>query len=179
MNRMLVVSAMVLLILVTGCKKEESSPPLITQGLPGGGAIAFTDEIKTLEAVLEKTPQDLGALVKLGNLYMDSQRYAEAATMYKRSLELDSANMNVMVDMGTCYRYMGRSDLAIETYRKVIAKQPNHPNAHLNLGVTLFDDMKDYESAIPEFETYLDLEPASPRAAEIRSLISELKKQVR
>lgn len=180
MKRLLIIAAMALTVLALGCKKEQQSPPLVPQNLPsGGGSIVFNDEIKTLETVLEKNPKDLSALIRVGNLYMDTKRYGEAVAMYQRALEIDPKNNNVRVDMGTCYRYLGRSDLAVEAYRKAIEMQPDHPNAHLNLGVVLFDDMKQYPEAIRELERFLEIEPNSERAVEIRGLIEQLKQQVK
>jgi len=178
MRRIFITAALVLTVLATGCKQQESSPPLVPQDLsPGGGSIVFNDEIETLETVLEKNPKDLPALIRLGNLYMDTKRYGEAVALYQRALEIDPGNQNVRVDMGTCYRYLGRSDISVETYRKAIEMQPNHANAHLNLGVVLFDDMKQYPEAIKEFERFLEIEPNSERAVEIRGLVKELKQQ--
>jgi len=177
MRRTLVVAAMVLAVFTAGCQREESSPPLVPKNLPpGGGSIVFNDEINTLEKVLEKNPKDLSALIRLGNLYMDSKRFKEAAELYGRSLEIDPKNTDVRVDMGTCYRSMGSPDIALQNYAKAIEINPNHANAHLNSGVVLFDDMKNYPAAIKEFERFLEIEPDSPRAAQIRSLIADLKK---
>ena len=107
MRRIFIIVALVLAVLATGCKQQESSPPLVPQNLPsGGGSIVFNDEIKTLDAVLEKNPKDLSALIRQGNLYMDTKRYGEAVALYQRALEIDPGNQNVRVDMGTCYRYL-------------------------------------------------------------------------
>jgi tetratricopeptide (TPR) repeat protein len=178
MKRTLVITAIALALLAVGCKKEQESPPLVPHNLsPGGGSIVFNDEIKTLERVIEKNPNDLSALIRLGNLHMDTQNFGEAVAMYERALEIDPKNNNVRVDMGTCYRYMGRSDIALENYRKAIEIDPNHPNAHLNSGVVLFDDMKKYPEAVKMFERFLEIEPNSERAAELRNLVEQLKQQ--
>ena len=180
MKRILVITAIALAVLAVGCKKEQSSPPLVPQNLtPGGGSIVFNDEIKTLELALEKNPKDLSALIRVGNLYMDTQRYGKAVDMYTRALEIDPMNNNVRVDLGTCYRYLGSSDKAVEAYRKAIEYDPNHANARLNLGVVLFDDMKKYPEAIKELEKFLELEPNSPRADDIRNILEQLKQQTK
>jgi Tfp pilus assembly protein PilF len=181
MKRMFILMAVIAItVFAGGCKKEQSSPPLVPQNMPpGGGSIVFNDEIKTLESALKKNPKDLSALIRLGNTYMDTKRYDKAIEMYQRALEIDPKNANVRVDMGTCYRGIGSSDIAVEQYRKVIAEQPNHPNAHLNLGIVLFDDMKQYPEAIKELEKFLEIEPNSPRAGNIRNLVEQLKQQTR
>ena len=178
MKKITIIALIIFAVALVGCKAKESSPPLTPKNLPSaGGRISFTDEIKSLEKVLEKAPKDLATLIKLGNLLMDAGRNEEAVSAYGRALEIDSNNQNVRVDMGVCYRRMGRPDIGVETIRKAIAMQPNHAMAHQNLGVILYDDFQQYPEAIKEFEIYLKLSPNAPNAQGIRELIQNLKSQ--
>lgn len=179
MSRTLIIACMVLAVFLAGCKKEQaqSSPPLVPSG-DSYGRIEFVDEIKTLESVIAKNAEDVSSRIRLGNLYMDAQRFREAITQYDIVLKSDPNNQNVRVDMGSCYRYIGRADMAVSTYKKAIEMQPNHPNAHLNLGVVFYDDLKAYDLAVVEFEKYIQLEPASPRRAELEQVIAQIRSQI-
>jgi tetratricopeptide (TPR) repeat protein len=105
---------------------------------------------------------------------MDSRRFSEAINAYEKSLALDPKNVNVRVDMGTCYRGVGKFDKAVEEYRKALKINPNFPNGHRNLGVVLAMDLHNKEEGIKEFKKYLELVPDAPDAATIRHTIEEL-----
>lgn len=179
MKNIAVICMMAAALALAGCKKEQSSPPLTPKNLTTTGAnISFTDEINSLKRAVEKNPRDLGALISLGNLLMDSDRNAEAIDAYSKALEIDPNNQNVRVDMGVCYRRTGQSDVAVKTIKKAIEMQPDHAMAHMNLGVILYDDFQLYPEAINEFETYLRLSPNAENAPAIRELVQNLKAQI-
>jgi len=106
---------------------------------------------------------------------MDSSRFYEAIDAYQKALALDEKNVNVRVDLGTCYRSVGKPDKAAEEYRKAIAINPNHINAHRNLGIVLAFDLNDKKGAIKEFQEYLRLSPQAPDATQMGQLIEKLR----
>lgn len=155
-----------------GCEQKEEPRP---QYQFPSGPIQAQDESKILREILQKEPGNLNAWIKLGNMLMDTQRYAEAVDAYGKALELDPKNVDVRVDMGTCLRNSGRSDKAVEEYRKAISFNPNHANSRRNLGVVLAYDLGQKAEAVKELEKYLEIMPNAPDTAEIRSLIASLK----
>jgi tetratricopeptide (TPR) repeat protein len=106
---------------------------------------------------------------------MDTSRFHEAIDAYQKVLELDPKNVDVIVDMGTCYRGIKRSDRAAEEYRKAIAINPRHLNAHRNLGTVLLFDLGNKKQGIKELEEYLRLSPNTPDANQIRQEIARMK----
>jgi tetratricopeptide (TPR) repeat protein len=107
---------------------------------------------------------------------MDSQRLQEAIQAYSEALKIDPSNVDVRVDMGTCYRNLGDPNKAVEEYGKALQYNPNHPFAHRNLGVVLALDLHRKEEAIKEFQTYLKLSPGAQDASQISHLVDELRK---
>jgi len=163
--------------LMSGCD-NSSDRPITSGGGQGGGPQINTNvdsEVNFLKGVVRDDPKNVSAWIKLGNTTMDAQRFAEAIEAYGKALELDPNNVNVIVDQGTCYRRMGRSDVAAKLYRQGIAINPKHLNAHKNLGVVLGYDLNDYAGAIKEFQTYLDLAPGAQDRDQIEGIISEMK----
>lgn len=108
-------------------------------------------------------------------MLMDSKRYSEAVYAYSKALEINPNNVDVRVDMATCYKEAGKPQIAEEEYRKALKINPKHLNAHRNLAVVLAFDLGKKEEAIKEFEAYLALAPNAPDAGNIMRLISELK----
>ncbi len=178
MKRTILVAMLIMATMLVGCKKDQSTKPLVSSG-DNNGRIEFVDEIKTLQAIIQKSPADIGSRIRLGNLLMDANRFAEAVEQYTKILESQPNNQNVRVDMGTCYRRMGRSDIAIATFKEAIKMMPTHANAHLNLGVTYYDDMQIYDLAVIEFEGYIKLEPNSPRRSELESVIAQIRPKIK
>ncbi|MBO9541889.1 tetratricopeptide repeat protein [bacterium] len=90
-----------------------------------------------LEAAAKDNPKDAAILTLLGNSYYDLKRYPEAAATYTRALAIQPDEHNVRVDYGTALFYSGRTAEAKQAFEAVIAKNPDHLQAHLNLGVVL------------------------------------------
>ncbi|GAB4490981.1 MAG: hypothetical protein OHK006_24400 [Thermodesulfovibrionales bacterium] len=175
MKRLFVFAVIVLAL--AGCQQKQEPAP--QYNFPVGQApaapIQAQDEVKLLREALRKDPKNLNGWIKLGNTLMDTSRPAEAVEAYAKALELDPKNVDVRVDMATCYKYSGRPDMAVKEYRKALEDNPNHVNAHLNLGVTLAQDLKDNAKAIKEFEKVLQLAPNHPNAAGLRQEIERMK----
>ena len=164
--------ALLLAVAVTGCEREKPAPIAVPQQTP----INAENEIRLLKGVLGQDPANLPALIKLGNIMMDTGRFNEAIDAYGKALAIDPKNVDVRVDMGTCYRNTGRPDKAVEEFRKALSINPNHLYAHKNLGVTLAYNLGDRAGAIKELEEYLRLSPNAPDAFQTKGAIEELKK---
>ncbi|GAB4390479.1 MAG: tetratricopeptide repeat protein [Thermodesulfovibrionales bacterium] len=166
-----------LLILVSlvaaGCEKDGSEP--IGRGSEPTPLVTAENEIQMLNDVLKREPGNVDALIRLGNVSMDTNRFQEAVDAYQRALELQPENVDVRVDMGTCYKNLGMPDKAVETYRKAISINPRHPYAHRNLGVVLGYDLGRKKEAADAFEAYLKLMPTAPDADLIREEIEKFR----
>jgi len=176
----LIVLVLSISLLLLGCTDKEnpdytqSPPPVVTQLSP----FDTEKQIKTLKEILAKDPNNLTALIRLGNIYMDTNRFQEAIQYYSKVLELDPRNVNVRVDMGTCFRRIGQPQRAMEEYKKAIEIKPDHIYAHRNSGVVLAFDLNKPKEAIKEFQTYLNLNPNAQDAEQIKKIIMELKQRI-
>jgi cytochrome c-type biogenesis protein CcmH/NrfG len=135
---------LVVLALVAGCKQKQAQ---WGQGQGGQQTVVSPvpmkspDEIRQLEALAKANPGNKDGWIVLGNAQMDSRMYAQAILSYQHALELDPKNVDVRVDMGTCYRGEGKPEKALEEYRKALKINPRHANAHRNAGVVLSYDL--------------------------------------
>jgi len=178
------------------CQQKEDSKPQyqFPSGLPAGPvqtqpgqpnpmqsqqmqaqSFQSQEEEKLLREAMGKDPKNLNALIKFGNLTMDSGRFDEAIDAYVKALVIDPKNVDVRVDLGTCYKNAGKPDLAVKEYRKALELDPRHPNAHRNLAVVLENDLRDRAQAIKEFEAYLRVTPNAADRDSVQREIDKLK----
>jgi len=160
---------------------EEKMPPLPSAIKPPqttqAPALApdIQNQISTLKSILKEDPKNLKALVELGNLYFDSDQLDPAIQTYGKALELDPKNADVRTDMGIMYRRKGDPDRAIAEFRRAAQDDPKHVNSRYNIGVVSLHDKGDLKGAIKAWEDYLKVEPAGPRADNIRNQMEKMK----
>jgi len=155
-----------------GCRKKE--PP---RGSGGEEAITLSalHEIENYKEILKKDPNNLQALINIGNLYFDTRQDRLAIDHYLRALSIDPRNVNVRTDMAICYRRTGNPDKAIEELKKVISLDPRHPQSRYNLGVILIYDKKDIEGGIKAWEGLLENIPDYPYRDSLRAEIAKMR----
>ena len=117
------------------------------------------EEIRLSKSILEKDPNNLQALISLGNAYFDTNRYQEAIEAYSKVLSRDPKNPDVRTDMGIMYRKVKQFDKAVEDFRRAATDDPRHMNSRFNLGIVLKEDKHDFQGAIQSWEEFLKLEP--------------------
>ncbi len=166
-----IIVMMVVVLMAASCQKKEE--PKAQYQFPSG-SVQTQDETKLLEEFAKKEPSNVNAWIKLANSLMDSRRFAEAIDAYQKALAINPKNVDVRVDMGTCYRNIGKPDVAVAEYKKALEIDPRHSYAHRNLGVVLADDIHDNAQAIKEFEKFLELAPNGPDAVQIRQKVQQL-----
>ena len=128
-----------------------------------------------LQGILKDDPKNLKALVELGNLYFDTDQFDSAIQFYARALEIDPKNPDVRTDMGIMYRRKGDPDRAIAEFKKAAQGDPKHVNSRYNMGVVLLHDKADIKGAIQAWEEFLKVEPAGPRAENIRNQMEKMR----
>jgi tetratricopeptide (TPR) repeat protein len=123
---------------------------------------------------LTKNPNDLEALIDLGNLYFDNKMYQLAINTYQRALDIDPKNYDVRTDTAIAYFYAGATDTAIEELQKVLEKDPNHAMAYYNMGIVQWHGKNDLDKAIESFNKYLEIQPNGRVADQAKENIKEI-----
>lgn len=167
----IVCAVLVMLFGMVGCQQREGSNKQVVAPPP---VMISPQQIDNLRSLANTNPGKADGWIALGNALMDTQQFNEAIDAYQKALALDPKNVDVRVDMGTCMRGIGKYEATVAEFRKAIKIAPSHVNAHRNLGVVLAFDLKEREAAIKEFQTYLELAPNVPDAAQIRDVIAQL-----
>jgi len=95
---------------------------------------------RKLESILKGHPTELLALILAGAVLDSQQRFNEAESYYQRALKVAPGSAQVLNNLGNHYLASGNRSKARESYLKVVAIEPRHSNATLQLAQMSVDD---------------------------------------
>ena len=121
-------------------------------------------QVQALTTVLKSDPKNVGAHVKLGNLYFDAERFPDAIKWYEEGLKLDPKNIDASTDLGVSYYYSNRTDDALKQFDYSLRLDPAHTKTLLNQGIVLAFGKRDLKGATSAWEKVVQIAPNSPEA---------------
>ena len=113
------------------------------------------------------------ALDRQGQLLYREKKYGEALPLFQQAVDLKPGDPVLVNNLGYLYYVMGRYDDALNWLQKTLAIDPNRKEAHGNLA-DVFIKLGRKDEARQQYEQYLKLYPASPRADEVRRILKSL-----
>ncbi len=155
-----------------GCRKKEAPQPVGEGETINLNALS---QIENYKEILKKDPNNLQALINIGNLYFDTRQDLLAIEHYRKALALDPRNVNVRTDLAVSYRRTGDPDKAVEELKKAISMDPRHAQSRYNLGIILIHDKKDVEGGIRAWEALLENVPNYPYRDSLKSEIARMR----
>jgi cytochrome c-type biogenesis protein CcmH/NrfG len=135
--------------------------------------------IKRLEDQLKGDPKNFEALRQLGNLRYDERKYAEAAAVYARALEVHPDDVDVRSDRGGALLQSEQVDEAIKELNTVLVKSPTHPQALFILGVALIEGKNDREGALASWKKLVASHPDLPELDAVKRQIQQVEELTR
>jgi cytochrome c-type biogenesis protein CcmH/NrfG len=156
---------------------ESSMTDLMTQRPVAKGQISIElmEKIEDLKETVQKDPKDLGAWLKLGDIYLDYNRYRQAIDAYAHYLSIKPEDSDIRTKMGVMLRGVEDFDGAIEAFRKAAQINPRHVESRFQLGALFLKEKKDVNGAITAWEDYLQVAPNSERANWVKAETERLK----
>jgi tetratricopeptide (TPR) repeat protein len=124
------------------------------------------------------------AYAGLANIYNAQRKFDQAAAASAKVSELSSTlgaaggaggNADALFNQGVVLWNGGKVAEAKKAWEGAIQANPNHAEAHYQLGMALVNE-GNLAGATGEFETYLKLAPEGPNAATAKGLVAQLKK---
>jgi Flp pilus assembly protein TadD/predicted O-methyltransferase YrrM len=114
--------------------------------------------MRALESVLDQVPDQLDALINLGELKRRAGDIDAAVRLLERAVALAPENLAALTNQGAALQQAGRLDAAAAAYRRVLELNPRQAEALNNLAV-LTRRRGDWEAAVTLFEQALALQP--------------------
>ncbi|NTW05405.1 MAG: tetratricopeptide repeat protein [Peptococcaceae bacterium] len=128
-----------------------------------------------IEAKTAENPKDAMLLDQLGQAYIREGNPAKAVDTYKKALALDSSRDDYKNSLAEAYVVLGSYPEAIKILQEILIRNPDHAQAHYNLGHALVG-ARDYRKAQSEFEEYIKLNGENnPGTEEAKRLVETLK----
>ncbi|MCF6290938.1 MAG: tetratricopeptide repeat protein [Desulfobacterales bacterium] len=151
---------------------------------PDSGAAAIpardiplpTDRIAELEQELAVDPDNVKAMIELGDIYFDSNRYQEGIVIFTRAEKIAPTDIHILNDLGVMHLHTGNYETALEKFKAVLAIYPTHSHTLYYLGL-VYLKQGDRDKALPAFEQVLALNPDPQLAEAARREIAALNEQ--
>jgi cytochrome c-type biogenesis protein CcmH/NrfG len=150
----------------------ETPPPTQTDA-----PLVDEQELEALRDIVARDPDNLDAVLALGNRLYDARRYAEAVPYYETAVRLDPDNVDASTDLGTALYYSGRPDDALAQYERSLAIDDAHAQTLFNIGIVSFEGLGDAQQAIDSWERLLSTNPAYPDRARVEQLLAQARQQ--
>lgn len=160
----------------TGTGPIAQRPSALPGQSTGGGPPApVMQEVATLQQRIARNPRDLAALVAMGDLEFQANKFDKAADYFRRALALDPSNPDVRTDYATSLHQTGHDLDALAQVDKVLAERAKFPAAVYTKGVVLASIGRRTDAAAA-FRQFLTLVPPDdPRVAGAKAALQELR----
>lgn len=139
---------------------ELPAPPQVSSVLTPEQRVAVLkkEELELAERLISDFPNNIDAIVLMGNVWERHGDAIEALKFWRRVLELDPKRSDVYKSIGWFAMQKGQFEEAIAYWRKALEVDPQIPNVHNNIALALMGLGKQKE-AIEELEKDIQITP--------------------
>lgn len=125
----------------------------------GGGGAPMMARINQLKRDLEQDPQDLAAAAELADIYQRAGMWEPAAGYYERALEIAPQHPELLVNLGLCYRGMGKFEEAIEAFQRAHGLDNSNWQSLFNTVIVAAVDLRQFDVAFGALEAMEAIRP--------------------
>jgi tetratricopeptide (TPR) repeat protein len=161
----------------TAPRQTAAAPAAQQAPAQGQRAAAPFDESRaaTLKQSADQNPHDARVRVELGNVYFDSERFADASRWYEAALEIEPSNVNTSTDLGISYYYMNQPDRALAQFQRSLEIDPVHTKTLLNVGIVRAYGKDDLDGAVKAWQRVIEIGPDSPEGKVARQALEAVR----
>ncbi len=109
------------------------------------------ESVVAFKKALAIDPENLQTRLGLGETYSMLTRNDLAVVQFLKASEIKKNDLEILFKIALEYWYHQNLEKCKEYYNKVLAIDPNHVQAHLNL-ISVYEKLKDWKNAIKEIE---------------------------
>ena len=118
----------------------------------------FHEALKCYNELIAKNNKNEDYYFKKGSILMELKEYEEAIKSFDEVIKLNPDHIKAIVLKGNCFDILNKNKEALEIYEKIIQKDKDNELVHQLKGQNLLKQ-KDYDNALIEFDTVLNLNP--------------------
>ncbi len=156
MKRVLpVLAAFVALTLALPAHAADTKPAAKPAAAP-----AVTDSLVLLERAVAKDSTKFDNLYKLGIMYLDREKNAEAARVFDKANRVKPKQVKVLVNLGVALDNVGRADEAQGFYKQAMTLAPTDSLAACRLATSLYAQGK-HSEAMDQLRSLISRQPRS------------------
>jgi len=157
-------------------KPEPVKPVPVT---PGGPGAAKPEPSPVKPAPVKPAPPPGGSAAYQGLLAKGQARYKAgdlkgASQFFNQAVEANPQGVDAMVALANAYYELDKNQEALAVAKRAVELRPGHARAHLTLG-TIYQTLGQNQAARQAYSTYLKLEPRGQFAADVRSILKNLR----
>jgi tetratricopeptide (TPR) repeat protein len=166
----------------TGVPAMQSQAPASQGGAPGmaGGAgqAGGPPSFEEMRARLAKNPNDVPALVALGDFLLEQQAVPEAISHYERALAGDPGNAQIMGRVAVGYRTAHQSKKALEMAMKMLDTERNDAQAAALAYDIALHGAGDLDAAARALAEFQRRAPGAPVAGQMQADLDAIRKVI-
>jgi len=128
--------------------------------------------VELLENTVLSDPSNFANRVRLADANRQIQRYDHAVRQYQAALILRPENLDLASNLGTLYLQMGKKSDAIDLFRSVLNKDPQHLATLLNVALLRIEE-GDFRQSRIFFDKASAINPDHPLLVRIQQILEE------
>ncbi len=143
----------------------------------------YEQALEEYKIILEKISSDepkgkeiaAKAMAGIGDCYLKKQDFENAQNYFKQSIETYPEDELIAYNVGEIYFSNQKLDEAIQYFTLASKIKPDWSDPYYKLGL-VYLNKADFEKAIETLEKFLTLEPNTERSANVKNILTQIKK---
>ena len=156
----------------------QAAPQGAPSGMGGGGQAGGPPSFEEMRARLQKDPNDVPALVALGDFLLQQQAVPEAISHYERALAGDPGNAQIMGRVAVAYRAGHQPQKALEMAMKVLDSDRNDAQAAALVFDVALHGAGDLDAAARALAEFQRRAPGAPVAGQMQADLEAARKTI-
>lgn len=136
------------------------------------------EAIKRAEEFAKQNPNDLNALLNLGDAYLDNGLDDQALKVFESVAQKDPKNTHALTHLGEISFKRGDPDQALALYDEVLKLDPNYELALYDKAYALQNAKQDWAAAIVAWKDFIRVMKTGPDVENANKFIAEAEKQL-